>query len=389
MKLPLRYRRRRAFTLIELLVVIAIIAILIALLLPAVQQAREAARRTQCRNNLKQIGLAMHNYHETYGMFPAAYISALNITSGQTVISWVQPWTAAILPFIDQGNLADAIEAAGGLKASVNVPGAAQTQIPTYMCPSTPVVGEQLTKISFASNAFQAFYGLPVMASNVVVTSGRLDYGVPENDLSNTMKTLAYGAGPPNNGQPPSDDDEGAMRASVFMVIGFPPGGISEFNGAGHNKIRNILDGTSNTILTYEAAGRNKVWYNGKVVESLVGYYPTVGLLPCYLGDRVCRHDMLGQMGWAFHTAGEGGINGVAFTGVINTPGSDFGPCFINCSNIVWISSGWDNAGVYSFHPGSANILMCDGAVKTYSESIGALPFVASYTSNGADPYND
>ena len=68
--MAVRQRRKRAFTLIELLVVIAIIAILIALLLPAVQQAREAARRAQCKNNLKQLGVAMHNYHDTYGMFP-------------------------------------------------------------------------------------------------------------------------------------------------------------------------------------------------------------------------------------------------------------------------------------------------------------------------------
>lgn len=86
--------RRRGFTLIELLVVIAIIAVLIALLLPAVQQAREAARRTQCKNNLKQMGLAMHNYHDTYNMFPPGAIAS----SG----GWGTSWYIRILPFVDQ-----------------------------------------------------------------------------------------------------------------------------------------------------------------------------------------------------------------------------------------------------------------------------------------------
>src|SRR5436190_7695238 len=88
-----RLRKRRAFTLIELLVVIAIIAVLIALLLPAVQQAREAARRSQCKNNLKQFGLAMHNYHDTYKVFPSA--------SGGNGFS---PH-ARILPYMDQAPL--------------------------------------------------------------------------------------------------------------------------------------------------------------------------------------------------------------------------------------------------------------------------------------------
>lgn len=96
--------RRRGFTLIELLVVIAIIAILIALLLPAVQQAREAARRSQCKNNLKQIGLAMHNYHDIYNQFPPGYI---DVRGGATVTDndghWA--WSALILPQIDQAPL--------------------------------------------------------------------------------------------------------------------------------------------------------------------------------------------------------------------------------------------------------------------------------------------
>src|SRR6187455_2473364 len=86
---------RRGFTLIEMLVVIAIIAILVALLLPAVQQAREAARRSQCKNNLKQIGLAMHNYHDTFNGFPNGGIAS-------SVGGWGLSWYIRILPYIDQ-----------------------------------------------------------------------------------------------------------------------------------------------------------------------------------------------------------------------------------------------------------------------------------------------
>jgi len=88
-------RRRSGFTLIELLVVIAIIAILIALLLPAVQQAREAARRTQCRNNLKQIGLALHNYHDNYQLFPNGNVAS-------SVGGWGPSWYVRIFPYVDQ-----------------------------------------------------------------------------------------------------------------------------------------------------------------------------------------------------------------------------------------------------------------------------------------------
>ena len=96
--------RSPGFTLIELLVVIAIIAVLIALLLPAVQQAREAARRTQCKNNLKQIGLALHNYHDTFLIFPeAAYWDLTVIASPNIDSQWC--WSTMILPYMDQANL--------------------------------------------------------------------------------------------------------------------------------------------------------------------------------------------------------------------------------------------------------------------------------------------
>ncbi|QDT52851.1 Type II secretion system protein G precursor [Caulifigura coniformis] len=95
--------RRSAFTLIELLVVIAIIAILIALLLPAVQQAREAARRTQCKNNMKQIGLALHNYHDTYRTFPIGTIAPRNKPN----------WRVSVLPYLEQGAVYNSLDFAG------------------------------------------------------------------------------------------------------------------------------------------------------------------------------------------------------------------------------------------------------------------------------------
>ncbi|HUQ71374.1 MAG TPA: DUF1559 domain-containing protein, partial [Planctomycetaceae bacterium] len=95
--------RRRGFTLIELLVVIAIIAILIALLLPAVQQAREAARRTQCRNNLKQLGLALHNYHDNFNIFPMGFSDVVAGNAERNGSGWA--WSAMVLPYLDQAPL--------------------------------------------------------------------------------------------------------------------------------------------------------------------------------------------------------------------------------------------------------------------------------------------
>jgi prepilin-type N-terminal cleavage/methylation domain-containing protein len=133
----MKTRRRAGFTLIELLVVIAIIAILIALLLPAVQQAREAARRTQCRNNLKQLGLAFHNYHDTHNTFPFGSISTNLNTKSANPAS--MSWMPMILPYIDQTPLYNQLTPWMVAKDSAKWPSALMnTNIPGLSCPSDP-----------------------------------------------------------------------------------------------------------------------------------------------------------------------------------------------------------------------------------------------------------
>ncbi|NQV25774.1 MAG: DUF1559 domain-containing protein [Rhodopirellula sp.] len=141
-------RLRKGFTLIELLVVIAIIAILVALLLPAVQQAREAARRSQCKNNLKQIGVALHNYHDVFSCLP-------NGTVASAVGGWGTSWWVRILPYTDQPALFEQMDfngahpgwthntgAEGGFPTSAgyrNGQAASRNPISFMMCPSSPL----------------------------------------------------------------------------------------------------------------------------------------------------------------------------------------------------------------------------------------------------------
>jgi len=152
-------QKRNGFTLIELLVVIAIIAILIALLLPAVQQAREAARRSTCKNNLKQIGIAMHNYHETFGCLPAGnYEARLAPPVGSRTGYPAWAWSTMILPQMDQANLFNQLspgkQKPDDVLSNVSKRNLLASIVPTLICPSDPSgprnEKRSITAISFA-----------------------------------------------------------------------------------------------------------------------------------------------------------------------------------------------------------------------------------------------
>lgn len=195
----------RGFTLVELLVVIAIIGVLVGLLLPAVQAAREAARRTQCSNNLKQIGLASHNFHNTYNTLPPAFIG----DNSDTPHGWAT-WAALILPFLEGGNQYDQWEISR--RNVYQTPVAYQTQVRTYLCPSRPA---------------------PVLSVN--------DFADPGGALSDYAASFGTEASYTNS--------NGALIPNQPYVAADSTGEIRVVKWAGQTRFADILDGTTNTTL--------------------------------------------------------------------------------------------------------------------------------------------
>ena len=213
-----RHRRlKQGFTLIELLVVIAIIAILIALLLPAVQQAREAARRTQCKNNFKQLGLALHNYHSTYGMFTANGVAGTSESpTGRYNQNWLA-WSgmAMLLPYIEQTNVYNNINFNfrwdnnnGGTQNNTM----ARSRIPAFVCPSDPGANATYTAnmsptsygFSAGPGASWAMAGNPIGFATLVrgsrirdITDGTSNT-IAMSEMQIGLNSGAYVAGAPN-----------------------------------------------------------------------------------------------------------------------------------------------------------------------------------------------
>jgi prepilin-type N-terminal cleavage/methylation domain-containing protein/prepilin-type processing-associated H-X9-DG protein len=234
--------RRRGFTLIELLVVIAIIAVLVGLLLPAVQKVRDAAARMSCTNNLKQIALAAHNYHDTNGRLPAGSFYKKN-NAGK--YDYYDTWTIALLPFIEQGSLYTSYDPlvpnAIDDKASPKMATLRQTFVKVYTCPAdyNPFV----PAIPDTGPGGETGLGIPLyMPGNYRCVAGAdwggTDWGVDQGGTNENWDDATQVANWLMKNHP---EDRGAMHAS----------GVA---GAVAEKISSITDGTSNTMMVGEYA---------------------------------------------------------------------------------------------------------------------------------------
>jgi prepilin-type N-terminal cleavage/methylation domain-containing protein/prepilin-type processing-associated H-X9-DG protein len=328
------FRNRRGFTLIELLVVIAIIAILIGLLLPAVQKVREAASRMRCSNNLKQIGLALHNFHDARGQFPAGghNDSAPYGTAALTNGSWGSAWSAYILPFLEQDNAFRQLAFTGGSGWGIvaNPVAMDNIKLPMYRCPST----------AFTPNAEN-----PTPAATKPWVQANSYVGIA-------------GAVPATFGAPPNfQETRFNVGANVTNCCG---GGIASAGGVLHQaskvRITSILDGTSNTIVVSEQSdfltldtGEKVAWATGQLHGFIIGWRSHLTPPQSSLNNSDVRHFNMTTIRYQINrrgpwAAGPDGNGNCATTGVCKNTGN--------------------NIPLTSAHTGGVNALMGDGGVR-------------------------
>jgi prepilin-type N-terminal cleavage/methylation domain-containing protein/prepilin-type processing-associated H-X9-DG protein len=346
--------RSTGFTLIELLVVIAIIAVLIALLLPAVESAREAARRAQCTNNLKQLGLALHNYESSNGCFPPSGESTMfNTTSGVPGTQFVDGgWSclARLLPYIEGGASFNALNFAVDYNEAtgMNFTGAS-TAMNVFICPSSvrqPNGGRD-----------------PVDPNDPITQVYGYGYGV--NDYGPTCYTDINPAG----------IQTGYSAATPFRLKASRTNGMLKQS---MTRIAEVTDGTSNTIAIGEDAGRDARFLS----PYTEGYYDPNGDARPILGQGPAGGLTPFRRYWRWAEPDES-------YGVSGQPNNKFRPM---CEATVFPPTGTtagNNAGandeLFSYHPGGVNCLFGDGSVKFIKESISVVSLRGLVTLSGGE----
>ncbi|MCA9241325.1 MAG: DUF1559 domain-containing protein [Planctomycetales bacterium] len=353
--------RRSGFTLVELLVVIAVISVLIALLLPAVQSAREAARRTQCKNNLKQMGLALLGHHDAYGYFPVNQ-TASGAGSGGECAAGFYSWHARVLPFLEQSAVYDSIDfsanmsdaCGSGAPISAQHPNAtaAAMVVQTFLCPSDGVTGGNhvvMGDANPASDNYAANAGWPVMASG-------LEGERPTPGTYNGLISLT------NPGQRAAWHDRGPVR------------------------IRTVTDGLSQTAAVAErliqtASSLSEVETSDPRLQS----FHVTSSAPRTLPQMAAA----GTPGATHADARESAFLGRAWISGWSPTGPTYMHLMPPNTNNVHFTAADENGNVAvtpsSNHPGGVNVLMGDGHAHFVNDDVDPVTWWAIGSRNGGE----